>query len=55
MAMGLAHGASGFPFLAPYVFHYLCKPEALSANLSEEDIPDFDAKDLVEKVRKERW
>lgn len=55
MAMRLSHEASGFPYLAPSAFRYLCKPETLSANLREEDIPDFDAITLVEKVRNKRW
>eukprot|EP00118_Oscarella_pearsei_P023120 m.272869 g.272869 ORF g.272869 m.272869 type:complete len:225 (+) comp40568_c0_seq10:1915-2589(+) len=49
-AMGLCQGASGFPFLAPYLYKFICKPNILDI-VTEEDVADLDVRNLVSGIK----
>ena len=50
IAMSVAQGGSGFPFLAEPVYKYLCTGECTGIQLSNEDAPDPTLKFVLEKV-----
>ena len=50
MAMCLLHGGSGFPYLAPPMYDYLCGEDASSIKVSAEDVPNVEVTQLLQKV-----
>ena len=50
MAMALVHSHSGFPFLAKSVYDYICDVPLSLIEISEEEIPNYEVKALLEKV-----
>ena len=50
MAMSLIQGGSGFPYLAPPMYDYLCGKDAISIEVSAEDVPSIDVTQLLQKV-----
>lgn len=50
MAMSIVQGGSGFPFLAPPIFQYICGVEIRRISISNEDVPEYDVKKLIEDV-----
>ena len=51
MAMSLLQGGSGFPYLAPPMYDYLCGENASSIKVSAEDVPNVDVTLLLQKVQ----
>ena len=50
MAMGLANGSSGYPFMALPMYRYLCGEEITSICVSDTDVPNFEVRELLQKV-----
>ena len=50
MAMALTQGGSGFPLMAPPVYHYLCGTDMASILVAEEDVPNFEVRHLLKQV-----
>ena len=50
MAMALVHSHNGFPFLAKSVYDYICDVPLSLIEISEEEIPNYEVKALLEKV-----
>ena len=50
VAMSLLQGGSGFPYLAPPMYDYLCGEDASSIKVSAEDVPNVDVTLLLQKV-----
>lgn len=50
MAVAIAQGGSGFPFLYEGVYQYLSGKEASLVTVTPTAIPDFDIQQIVDKV-----
>lgn len=50
MATSIGQEGSGFPFLSSSVYKYLCGDSPMQIELSVEDVTDFEAKDVIQKV-----
>ena len=50
MAMAIVQGGSGFHFLAPCVYQYLCGVDVSAIPVSTDDIPDYKVTAVVQKV-----
>ena len=50
MAMALAQDGSGFPFLAPCVYKYLCGMDLSCINIDPDEVPDYEVRDFLQKV-----
>ena len=50
MAMSLAQGGSGFSYLCPSVYQYLCGIKPTDISVSVDDIPDYEVKNAVQQV-----
>jgi len=50
MAMSLVQGGSGFPFLAPPMYDYLCGREISTIEVCMQDVPNLEVLSLLEKV-----
>ena len=50
MAMAVVQGGSGFHFLAPCVYQYLCGIDVSAIPVSTDDIPDYEVTAVVQKV-----
>ena len=50
MAMSLVQGGSGFPFLAPPVYKYLCGQNIADISVTLEDISDIEISMFLTKV-----
>lgn len=50
MAMSLVQGGSGYPFIAPPVYDYLCDIDLLKIEITVEDIPIAEIRRFVQKV-----
>ena len=48
--MAVVQGGSGFHFLAPCVYQYLCGVDVLDIPVSTDDIPDYEVTTVVQKV-----
>ena len=42
---------SGFPYIAPPIYAYLCDAELSTIKVTVEDIPEFQVRALIEEVR----
>ena len=51
VAMGIVQGSSGFPFLSPPVFEYLCSGE-IPVHVSHEHVPSLEVKTFMNEVCK---
>lgn len=51
MAVSIAQGGSGFPFLCKGVYQYLCGKEVSHIDVASTAIPDYDIQAIVDKVR----
>ncbi len=50
MAMSLVQQGSGFPFIAPPVYQYLCGTEMHMIELTTEDVPNYEVRLLLHEV-----
>ena len=50
MTMADVQGGSGFHFLAPRVYQYLCGVDVSAIPVSTDDIPDYEVTAVVQKV-----
>lgn len=51
MAMSLLQQGSGFSYLAPPVYQYISGVELSMIDVSIEDVPSFELRSIIEKVR----
>ena len=51
MAMSLVHGGSGFPFISPCVFKYLCGENPLEISVETSDVADMTVRAMVDEVK----
>ena len=51
MALSLVQGGSGFPYLAPPVFKYLCGQDIAEIRVAIEDVPNIEVHVFVKKAR----
>ncbi len=47
--MGIVQGSSGFPFLSPPVFEYVCRVN-IPVNILQEHVPNLEVKTFMNKV-----
>lgn len=52
MAMSLVQEGSGFPYIAPPVYEYLCGAELSTIDPTIEDVPNLEVKSFIEEVLK---
>ena len=50
MAMGLANGGSGYPYMAPPMFEYLCGADIAEICVTDLDVPNLEVRQLIQKV-----
>ena len=50
MALSLAQGGGGFPFFATSFYDYLCRKDVNSICIDIDQVPDYEACDLLDKV-----
>ena len=50
MAMSLPQEGSGFPFFAPCAYKCLCGMDPSAIAILPDEVPDFEAQALIEKV-----
>ena len=50
MAMSLLQQGSGFPYLAPPIYQYISGAELSEIDVSVEDVPSFELRNIIEKV-----
>ena len=50
MAMTIVNFGSGYPFLAPSVFSYLCGLPIADIVVGTEEVPDYEIRAVIEKV-----
>ena len=55
MAMSLVQEGSGFPFMAPPVYHYLCGIEMSSIHVTVDDTPIQEVTALIEEVHVQEY
>ena len=51
MVMALAQDGGGFPFFSPCFFKYICGEDINEIAIDVGDVPDYDAYELLGKVR----
>ena len=52
IAMSLSQDGSGFPFFSPCLYQYLSGKELCNIKVIPDEVPDFEARDLLYKVRR---
>lgn len=50
MAMSIVQDGSGFSFLAPPVYQYICGVDIPRIAIADEDVPDYDVRKIIEEV-----
>ena len=50
MAMSVVQDRSGFSFLAPPVYQYICGVDIPRISIADEDVPDYDVRKIIEEV-----
>lgn len=50
MATSLVQGGSGYPFLAPPMYQYLCGANISTIKVTIPDVPDIEVKQLLKQV-----
>lgn len=50
MAMSLSQSGSGFPFFASCMFDYICGKDVNEVTVDINNVPDYEARDLLFKV-----
>ena len=50
MAMTVVNCSSGYPFLAPSVYSYLCGTPLSNIVIADDEVPTFEIRNLMEKV-----
>ena len=55
MAMSLVQEGSGFSFMAPPMYKYLCGIEMASIDVTVKDVPNEEVKALIEEVRVQEY
>ena len=50
VAMSIVQDGSGFSFLAPPVYQYICGMEIPRIAIADEDVPDYEVRKLIEEV-----
>ena len=50
MAMSLVQGGSGFPYMAPPMYDYLCGVEIPSIKVAIDDVPSCEVRQLLQQV-----
>ena len=50
MAMSLAQEGSGFPYIAPPVYEYLCGAQLSTIDPTVEDVPNLEVKSSTEEL-----
>ena len=48
MAMSLVQDGSGFPYMAPPLFEYLCGMSTI--DMTKEDVPSYEVQQLLQQV-----
>lgn len=48
MAMSLVQDGSGFPYVAPPLFEYLCGMSTI--DMTKEDVPSYEVQQLLQQV-----
>ena len=51
MAMSLVQEGSGFPYIAPPVYKYLCSAEFSTIEPTVDDVQNLEATSFIEKVQ----
>lgn len=54
IAISLVNGGSGFPYMAPPMYQYLCGVDMSENKVSLEDVPSFEVKEMLQKVSQTR-
>lgn len=50
MAMGLANGGCGYPYMAPPMYEYLCGVDVTQVCVTDLDVPSFEVRQLLLEV-----
>lgn len=55
MAMAIANGSSGFPFLSKATYNYLCDIPLEDMTIEEDEVPNYEVRSLLEKVNHSKF
>lgn len=55
MAMSILQDGSGFAFIAPPVYKYICGQDITEISIVNEDVPDYEASALLRKVSRHKY